>query len=404
MAIATEAAIHDEIFDKKKVKLISFISFLLGFSQAFLMYVLSAYFKQALGSENVSVFFFGAYAVVLLLLLNIHKLIKKLGEETTFFLLALAQVGIGVFLVFFPPSVVGILLLMAYIVVSYLVIVVLDIILEAFSDDRRSGRIRGLHLVIVNAGFLLGPFLSTHILKVYDFSGLFFISMLINMCIFVVGLIGLRSKNSKFDGELTARDLVKKVFVNSNLMRIYAISVVLEFFYALMVVYTPLYLLDRGLGWDSIGIIFTIMLIPFVILQYPAGVLADKKIGEKEMIIAALIIMAISTISVFFIRANSILVWGAVLFLTRIGAALIEVLRDSYFYKKIDGRNMDIISFFRTARSVAYISAAALSALLLLFFPLKSIFLLVAFVALIALYPAFKLQDSRSEKELAADC
>jgi len=401
MAFAAEAVVHDEQLDKKKIKLISFISFLLGFSQAFLMYVLSDYFRQALGNENVGVFFFGAYAVVLLLLLNTHKFLKRLGEEATFFLLALAQVALGMLLVFSSPSIAGVIFLMAYIVVSYLVIVVLDIILESFSEDRRSGRIRGLHLVIVNAGFLLGPFLSMHILDKYDFSGLFFLSMLLNMAIFIIGLIGLHSKNIRFGEDLTTRDLVKKVFINSNLMRIYFISLVLEFFYALMVVYTPLYLLDRGLSWDSIGIVFTIMLLPFVILQYPAGVIADKKIGEKEMIIAALIIMSISTASVFFINTSSILIWGVALFLTRIGAALVEVLRDSYFYKKIDGRDMDIISFFRTGRSVAYISAAALSALLLLFFPLKSIFLLVAVVALLALYPAFKLEDSKGEKELA---
>jgi MFS family permease len=180
-------------------------------------------------------------------------------------------------------------------------------------------------------------------------------------------------------------------------MKIYSISFVLEFFYALMIVYTPLYLLNFGLSWDQIGIIFTIMLIPFVVLEYPLGFIADKKFGEKEMIIAGLLVMGFSAGSIFFISSKAVWIWALVLLMTRIGAATIEILRDSYFYKKIDGRDIDLISFFRTARSTAYVFATAVSAISLVFFPLKSTFLLTAAVVLLGLYPAFKLVDNECE-------
>ena len=149
-----------------------------------------------------------------------------------------------------------------------------------------------------------------------------------------------------------------------------------------------------------IGIIFTMMLVPFVLLQYPAGILADKKIGEKEMIIIALLIMAAATLSVYFIHSMSVLVWGAALFATRVGAALIEILRDSYFYKKVDGHDVDLINFMRTSMPVAYILSTAMSTIFILVFSLKFAFILVALVVLSALYPAFKLQDNPSEREL----
>jgi MFS family permease len=242
------------------------------------------------------------------------------------------------------------------------------------------------------------------LLSKFGFDGLFFTAMVMYMIIFIIGLVGLRGANHKFQQKLTISDLVRKIFVNRDVMKIYAISFVLEFFYALMVVYTPLYLLDRGLSWNQIGVIFTIMLVPFVILQYPLGLLADKKLGEKEMLIAGLIIMGVSAGSVFFITSSAVWVWGAVLFATRIGAAIIEILRDSYFYKKIDGRDMDVISFFRTACSVGYISGAALSALLLVVFPMKYVFLLVAAVTLAGLYPALHLIDNKCEAEMDAKC
>lgn len=380
--------------------MITAVSFLLGFSQSLLIYVESSYFKLSLGSENVSVFYFLAYVLALLGLLNMHKIIKWMGKSTAFFLFFFLQICAMAVLVMVPPSIFGIVLLMINIVTAYLMYVILDIIMESYSEDKKSGRIRGLHLMVINLGFILGPILSTRILEKYDYSGLFFLSMIISMAIFVVGLVGLRGGNNKFNGNITVSDLVKKIFVNKNLMRIYWISFVLEFFYALMTVYTPLYMLDLGMTWSQIGIIFTIMLVPFVIINYPVGIIADKKLGEKEMIIFALFVMAFSTLSIFFVTSKSVLVWGFVLFLTRIGAAMIETLRDSYFYKRIDGDDMDIISFFRTSRSTAYISATAASAMLLIVFRVNAIFLFLAGVVLLALFPAFKLVDNKSEAEL----
>jgi MFS family permease len=391
---------HKEKLNDGKLKLITAISFLLGFSQSLLIYVESSYFKLSLGSENVSVFYFIAYVVALLGLLNMHKFIKRLGKATAFFLFFFLQICAMAVLTMVPPSILGIVLLMVNIVTSYLMYVILDIIMESYSEDRKSGRIRGMHLMIISIGFMLGPILSTRILEKYDYAGLFFLSMIISMAIFIVGLIGLRGGNNKFNGNITIRDLVKKIFVNKNLMRIYWVSFALEFFFALMTVYTPLYLLDRGMSWGQIGVIFTIMVIPFAVINYPIGIIADKKLGEKEMIIFALFTMALSTMSIFFVETNSVVIWSLVLFMTRIGAAMIETLRDSYFYKRIDGNDMDIISFFRTSRSVAYISATAVSAMLLIIFPVKAIFLFLAFVILLALYPAFTLVDNKSEEEL----
>lgn len=391
---------HKEQINEKKLKFITYIALMLGFAQALLMYVESSYFRVSLGSENISIFYFISYAVALAILLNMHKVIRRVGKSTAFFLFFFLQIFSVTMLTMVPASYFGIILLMLYIVSSYLVIVLLDIILESFSEDKKSGRIRGFHLMMTNVGFLLGPLVSTRLLDKYDYFGLFFVAMLINMAIFVVGLIGLRGGNNKFGGNLTVRDLVKKIFINKDLMKIYWISFALELFYALMVLYTPLYLLDLGMDWKQIGLVFTAMLVPFTIFGYPAGMLADKKLGEKEMIIGSLLLIAFSSGSIFFIKGNSILVWGIVLFLTRTGAAVLETLRDSYFYKRIDGSDMDVISFFRTARSTAYLFSTALTALLLVFVPIKFIFLFVALSVMAALYPAITLIDNKSEAEM----
>lgn len=391
---------HKEHIDKNKIHLISAISLMLGFSHALLLYVASTFFAKASGTENVGVFYLVANSIVLIGLLNMHKMISKLGKTTVFLFFFFMQICLGAFLVASGPTWLGVILLMLLIIAMDMVWVSLDVILESYSEDNQSGRIRGFHLMIMNIGFLLGPFLSMRILEHYGFSELFFVVMIINMLIFIVSLVSLRKTGFEYKGDLTIRDLVKKIFVNRDLMNIYYVSFLLEFFYALMTIYMPLYLLDLGLGWDKIGIIFTIMLVPFVLVEYPAGIIADSKHGqEKKMILISICIIAFSTLSIFFIKGTEVWLWAMVLFATRIGAALLEVLRDSYFYKKIDGRDVDIISFFRTARPVSYVVAAVISAIFVAISGISSVFVIISIVALLVLFPALRLSHNGCGKQ-----
>jgi MFS family permease len=390
---------HKEHLNRKKTRIIGLISFFLGFSQAVLIYVMSTYFKEASGTENVGGFYFIAYAILLVILLNLHKLTRTLGKTSVFLVILALKIVSLVFLVNSHPSNWGIFVLMLYVIFSGLEWVSLDTILESFSCDKESGRIRGMHLTILNAGFLLGPFVSTQLLKKFDFNGIFVFLLLFNILVFFYALKKLRDTNDKPQTDISILNLLKKVIQRKNVLHIYYISFALEFFFALMIIYMPIYLQDIGLNWSQIGIIFSVMLLPFVFLQYPMGFLADKKMGEKKLLVVALFVMAFSSILVFLTDSPSVLVWSLVMLGTRIGAAMVEILRDSYFYKRIDGDDVDLIGFFRTAMPMGYILAASFSFILLLFLPLVSIFILSAVVVFSALIPAYCLAENRLAKK-----
>lgn len=391
---------HKEKLDEGKIRLVTFVTFLMGFSQAILVYIMSTYFKLSIGTENVGIFYAVSYIIFLVILLNLHKLVRALGKANVFYFSLFFKLIIIFGLILVEPSKIGILLMITYIILGHIEWVALDTIIEGVSTDRMSGRIRGMHLTILNMGFLFGPFVSTYFLDRINFQGVFVLSLIFNVFVFIFALIGFRNVNERFEQKLEVLDILKKVFARKNIMRIYYISFVLEFFYALMVIYTPIYLRDLGFSWEDIGMIFTVMLIPFVLFQYPVGMLADKKTGEKEFLIGAIFMMGISTILIYFMGAGSVITWALILFLTRVGASLIEILRDSYFYKRIDCRDIDVINFFRTSLPVAYIFATVLSAFVFLFLPIKFAFILTGIVVLSALYPAFRLTDNRSEKEM----
>lgn len=396
---------HDEKLDKNRLRLVTFISFLIGFSEAVVAYVFSSYFKEASGTENVGTFYVVSYFVALVMLLNFHKVVRKLGKSNVFYFSVLTKIVVLLALVMLDPSRAGMLLVMLYLVATVLEWVSLDIIIESFSSDNLSGRIRGLHLTILNAGFIFGPFVFAYIMDHIGFHGVFVFSLIFNCFVLIFGLIGLRQVNHRFKQDLKISEVIAKVIRRKNVMRIYYIAFILDFFYALMVIYTPIYLRDLGYSWEDIGKIFTVMLIPFVLLEYPMGILADRKTGEKEFLIFSLFVMGSSTLAIYFLNPAGVTAWMGILFVTRIGAALVEILRDSYFYKRIDGHDVDVINFFRTAGSAGNIVAAAIASLLVYFMPdLKFIFILNGVVVLTALYPAIKLVDNKCETEVATNC
>ncbi|NCF74895.1 MAG: MFS transporter [Xanthomonadaceae bacterium] len=391
---------HKEKLNIDNIKFTNLISFLMGFSSSLLAYILSLYFKVISGTDNVGIFFLISYLIILIIFLNLHKLAQKIGKSYLFYLTFVIKIIAITALFYLPLSILGIIFLMIYIIGDAMSWVCLDIILEFFSVDKMSGRIRGVYLTIGNAGFILAPFLSFQILDIFGFKGIFFASFVIQFLIFSISLMAFRGVDHTFKRKETTIQLLKRVFKRKNIMRIYYISFVLDFFYALMVIYTPLYFLQIGYSLSQIGLVFSIILIPFVLFQYPVGILADKKTGEKEFLIFSIFIMGVATLILYLFNYKDILFLTTILFVTRVGASIIEILRDSYFYKKIDGYDLDIIDFFRTSRPVGYIIATILSSfLLLLSFDIKLIFLLIAIVSLSGLYPAFKLVDNKSERE-----
>lgn len=381
-------------FNSQNIKLVSFISFFLGFSQALLIYIMSSYFKEAFNTENVGVGYFIGHVCVLFILFNFHKIIKKIGKINAFIFTLLSKIILLSFLSVIEPSFIGAIFLIFYIILGAINWVSLDIILESFSSDHQAGRIRGLYLMMISIGFILGPIVSTQLLERLDFSFVFLLALCVDVAIIIFAAKKLQKINHNIHDHLSILKLFKKVKKRKNILRIYYISFILEFFYAVMIIYTPIYLRNLGVSWENIGLIFTFMLLPFILLSFPVGFLADKKYGEKEMLIVAILIMGFSVLGMYFINQTGILIWGVILFLTRVGASMVQILRDSYFYKRIDGQDVDIIDFYRTSVPMGYIGASLVTTLLLLIFPLNSLFLFLAAGIFSALYPAFRLMDS----------
>ncbi|NTW76005.1 MAG: MFS transporter [Candidatus Moranbacteria bacterium] len=386
---------HRERANIKGVHVVDSLSFLFGFADSLFVYVLSSFFAEVLGSDNVGVFYLITFAAVFVLLWHLRRLIRRVGGSVrSFFLLILAAIFASALLSVIPVGWPAAILAMILLVVTNLAWVSLDVVLEEFSEDGVTGRVRGLHLTVMNAGIMLAPFFSTKILEIFDFAGIFFGLTLGYALLLAVSIIFLRNGRDPDTADMEVRSAWRKMLREQNLFHIYSISFALEFFYVIMIIYTPIHLRSLGFSWENIGLLFTVMLLPFVLLQYPLGVLADRRFGEKEFLIMSIGLSFAITVAVGLFTSSSLFFWAVLLFLSRVGAAGIEVLRDAYFYKQIDGGDDDLIAFFRTARPAANVIGALLAIPLLWIFPLQGVFFLASVVLLVSLFSAFALEDT----------
>ncbi len=271
----------------------------------------------------------------------------------------------------------------------------LDIFIEHFSADGKVGAIRGAYLSLTNFAWLFAPVLAGLIVSMLGFSSLYTIVMI---CLVAVGIIlrfSLKSYQDQKYRALSTLGALSALWNRPDLFRITAINFTLQFFYAWMVVYSPLYLHEvHGIPFETIGIMFTIMLVAFVIFQYPIGRLIDIIHHEREFLQIGVLIMAVATFFFgYLLTESNVLVLALILFATRVGASIIEVVSEGYFFRSITDADAEIISLFRTSTPLAYLIAPLIATILLMFTTYNMLFMILGVAILLSLFALDKLSN-----------
>jgi MFS family permease len=163
-----------------------------------------------------------------------------------------------------------------------------------------------------------------------------------------------------------------------------------------MIIYIPIFFTKTiGFTLSESTLIISIALISFVLLQIPMGIIADKYIGEKEIMTAGLIIMGLSTMSIAFFDVHSFYFWATLLFITRVGASMVEIMTDTYLFKKINDDSVNILGFYRAIRPIAYIISPILASVLLIFVDINYLFLILGIIVLFGVKFSLGIKDSR---------
>jgi len=336
---------------------------------------------------------FGALGNVFFFL-NAERMLSKMGSRGFLFFFTVATLIATIGAALSKTPLLAAISFLVYASVSMMIFYAFDIFLEEVSSNKTTGEIRGIYLTITNAAILGGPVLVAFASDVNNFSRLYFASIFFLIPIFLIMIFALKPKRGgeNFLPVPLPFNVWNKL---ESVRRVTIARVGLEFFFAIMVIYMPIYLHSViGFDWRLIGIIFAFMLLPFVLFEWPAGELADKKYGEKEIMSFGFLILALSTALMPFLGKTAI-VWAIVLFVSRIGASLVEITTDTHFFKHVGPHHVGLISIYRLARPVGLIAGAALGSIVSLFLHQSAIFLVLVIVLFWGLRQSLKLIDTK---------
>lgn len=332
---------------------------------ALLLYSASTYLTKFIPKQGLEALYIAGSITAITLLSLAPRIMRAYGQRKATLgftgLLLLAALGMG-----FSGATIGILIsFVALFALQNVLRFDFDVYIERYSKNKNAGKDRGITLTIMNLGVALAPFLAGKIIDNYGFPSLYLTAALLLVPVALIAYSVNHVRDLKYHKAPFFRTL-RALRQRRDLWHAFSSNFLLEFFYVWMVIYAPLYLTQTiGFSWETVGIVLSIMLLPFVIFEYPAGYLADKYYGEKEMLVAGFVIMGTSTLLLPFISSTNPAVWAAMLFITRIGAAFMEIMTEAYYFKKVGPENTDFISFFRDSRPLAYLFGTLSAAIIL---------------------------------------
>jgi len=373
------------------------INLLISFHYFIVIYLNSVLLAKFINTQTLSLVYIAGSVLSIVGFSIFAPTVRKIGNFHLAIFLIIAE-ALALFGLAFSSNLS--LLIASFIIflaISPLIYLSLDIFLEQSTpDEQTTGNVRGIFLTMQNITQVLCPLIISFFLIDNEYWRMYALS--IGFLVSALCLLAFRFnhyKDVRYHTNSVWQSL-KLILAKPIIYSAVFSQSILRFFYAWMVIYTPLYLYrDVGFDWPQIGLMFSIMLLPFLLFELPLGKLADTKAGEKSIMIGGFILLVGSVFMLPFLNSPSFWLWTSVLFISRIGAASIEITSESYFFRHVDAKAADTISLFRMARPATYIAAAAVAAISLQFLSLQWSFAVLGAICLIGLLHAFKLPVSQ---------
>jgi MFS family permease len=378
------------------LKKIFISSFIFSVSLAMTAYLNSTFIAERINPQIVGLIYSIGAILTLVGLEILPKIIARVGNRKSISLIiGIALLSLLVMINSSTPVFIGIAFIL-YQSMSSLTWYSLDIFVEHFSKDQEIGKIRGLYLSINSLAWVFSPLIAGTIVGIFGYQNLYTTVFVLLVILLTTILFFFKNYKDSSYRKIGGIQALEYIYKHRDLAKIMGINFTLQFFFAWMVIYTPIYLHEvLGIDFKTIGLMFMIMLTPFVMFEYPLGKLADKFHNEKKFIFFGLLLMSISTLTLGFIINAGIILITAILFMSRVGASTVEVMSESYFFRRVDDSDPAIISLFRSMAPIAYVVAPLIATVILSFVTYTTLFVILGFAILLVSFVVLKLNEQR---------
>ena len=388
------------ISKRRAVHAIYWVMFFVTLHYALSLYINSSYLAQFIAESNVGIVYTIGALLSIILLLYSERLVRRRGLYIVTKRTVLIVIGATLLMGAAEWLESPILALSSFFLLYLFTLLeryLLDMYLEEYSKDGETGSLRGIFLTVMNGAILFSPLMAGFLVSPSGFWRVFLVaSFALSIGLFIIIIIFKRMPERKRVASKSLFSSFWKVMKKSDIRNILGVHFYLQVFYVVMVIYTPIYLNSEiGFSWPMVGLISAIILSPFVIIQLPLGAIADRWLGEKELLVAGFLLMAIGTFLLPFIGHASFALFTLALLVGRVGAATVEVMTETYFFKQVNDGEAGIISLFRNTQPLAYVIVPALSTILILYFGVRELFFALATLMLFGIYHSLRLKDTR---------
>ncbi len=382
---------------RRAIRRIHLLIFLYSFSIAVTAYIQSSYVELVAGKDSIESIFIVSNIAAIAAMILLPLLVLRVGKRKGFTLMAVVMLISAVALSLTVSPVVGVIAFVLFIISEWTVLLGFDVALEQYSSNAKTGRVRGSYLTIMNCGWVLAPIAMGVIGDRFGVPWVFAASAAVLLPMALLFPTMFKASDDRtfhHHGQLVTA--VRNILEHDGLWKVTLVAFALQFFYAWMVIYAPLYLHESlGFSWGTIGWMFSIMLVPFVLTEFPAGYIADRWLGEKELLTLGFAVMAISSVY-FGWAATSVIGITAALFFSRVGASIVESMRDTYFYKHVDSDDIAIISVFHMVWLLPYIIAPLIGTIMLKTIGYPDLFIVLGGILVVLVLPAlYGLPDTK---------
>ncbi|MDQ5951011.1 MAG: hypothetical protein QG639_288 [Patescibacteria group bacterium] len=364
--------------------LVYLLSIIFTFQVLVTAYSSSTYMEQFVEKWQVGLLYSVGAGIAIILSLILPRFLRRVGNVVSclllFFSINVALIFMGLAL----NTTLTVMAFIAYLALTPQIYLNIDIFLETLIGDNEetTGSKRGLILTLMSLAAFASPLAMGHIIgEENDLSAVYYVGASVGLLFISLIVARFRHFQDPDYKTVLVRDMFRETAKDTDIKTIMYGQFLLQVFYTWAIVYIPNYLNTVvGFDWLTISQIIAFALFAFVLFEYPIGLIADRYLGEKEMLATGFVILACTVACMSFMADFSITSWMILMFISRIGASLVEVTTESYFFKKVDGDEPSIIGLFRLMRPLANLGGALIGSIAIFFLPYNFIYLVLALI------------------------
>lgn len=339
-------------------------------SQFFLvLYIIAPFLATHIREGLVGFVISGGALLALLLFPFVPRLIRYVGTKRLLMGIVFGVLAVLLLLAQSPSALGAIVLIILFCSVQPVIAYLLDLLLEAtIVEEGTTGRIRTAFITCANIALILSPLIIGLVLNGTDDYTRLFLVAAASLIPFFVLFFSVRFPKGEAPEFKRIADVTRSLLNDPDFCAVGFAQAILQFFYHLAPFFIPLYLHNvLGIPWSDLGWIFFFMLLPFVLLEYPVGWLADRVFGDQEIMALGFLIMGATFAALAFVTADTphILIL-ITLVLTRVGAVMVEATSEAHFFRRVSQKDADAIAIFRMMRPVGALSGPFVGSLFLL--------------------------------------